>query len=477
MKITRNLLLLLLFPTLSYAQTNPLPTKAQVEWQKQETYAFIHYGPNTFNDLEWGYGDSDPKNFNPTNLDAEQWVRTLKEAGMKSVIITAKHHDGFCLWPSKYTDYTIAASPYKNGKGDIVKEVSDACRKYGVNFGVYLSPWDRHQASYGTQQYVDYYMKQMTELLTNYGSINEIWLDGANGGDGYYGGAREMRQIDRRTYYNYPKIFELVHSLQPDAVIFSDGGPGCRWVGNEAGIAGETNWSFLRMNDVYPGYPNSAELTVGHKDGDKWIPAECDVSIRPGWFYHAKEDSKVRTPEQLMDLYLKNVGRNSTFLLNVPPNKEGRISVVDSLSLVGFKAMKDKMFANNLFGGQKASASSKMSKKHKAENVLDNNYDTFWTAKSLDKAPVLTITCKRPTKINMLVLQEYIPLGQSVAKFAVEYKTRGGTWLSLPVLEQTTTIGYKRILRFDAVTSKTFRIRILDSRGQVYINNVEAYLY
>lgn len=473
----RKLFLLLLFlPTLLHAQNNPLPTKAQVEWQKQETYAFIHFGQNTFNDLEWGYGDADPKNFNPANLDVEQWVRILKEAGMKSVIITAKHHDGFCLWPSKYTDYTIAASPYKMGKGDIVKEVADACRKYGLNFGVYLSPWDRHQASYGTEEYVDYYMKQMTELLTNYGPVTEVWLDGANGGDGYYGGAREMRQIDRRTYYKYPKIFELIHFLQPDAVIFSDGGPDCRWVGNEAGVAGETNWSFLRIGDVYPGYPNSAELTVGHKDGDKWVPAECDVSIRPGWFYHEREDSQVRTPEQLIDLYLKNVGRNSTFLLNVPPNKDGRISPVDSLSLIGFKTLKDKMFADNLFDGQKAEASSAVSKKDNAQNVLDKDYDTFWAAKASDKTPTLTLTCKKPTKINMLVIQEYIPFGQSVAKFAAEYQTSGGTWLALPVLEQTTTIGYKRILKFDAVTAKKFRLRIIDSRRQVYINNVEAYL-
>lgn len=206
------------------------------------------------------------------------------------------------------------------------------------------------------------------------------------------------------------------------------------------------------------------------------MPAECDVSIRPGWFYHEREDSQVRTPEQLIDLYLKNVGRNSTFLLNVPPNKDGRISPVDSLSLIGFKTLKDKMFADNLFDGQKAEASSAVSKKDNAQNVLDKDYDTFWAAKASDKTPTLTLTCKKPTKINMLVIQEYIPFGQSVAKFAAEYQTSGGTWLALPVLEQTTTIGYKRILKFDAVTAKKFRLRIIDSRGQVYINNVEAYL-
>ena len=231
----------------------PLPSKHQVAWQQMETYAFIHFGPNTFGNREWGYGDAPLESFNPTRLDCEQWAKTLHDAGMKGIIITAKHHDGFCLWPTKYTDYSVRNTPYKNGKGDIVGELSAACKKYGLKFGVYLSPWDRHQAFYGTPLYVEYFYAQLEELLTQYGDIFEIWFDGANGGDGYYGGAREERTIDRRTYYNFPRAWEMVERLQPQAIIFSDGGPGCRWVGNEKGYAHATNWSFLRGNEVYPG--------------------------------------------------------------------------------------------------------------------------------------------------------------------------------------------------------------------------------
>ena len=238
----------------------PLPTPYQVAWQEMETYAFIHYGLNTYTDKEWGYGDADPKVFNPQKLDCEQWVRVLQKGGMKGVILTAKHHDGFCLWPSKYTDYNITASPFRGGKGDLVRELCEACKKYGMKFGLYLSPWDRHQATYGTPAYVEYYNRQLEELLTQYGPLFEIWFDGANGGDGWYGGANEKRNIDRGTYYNFPNLFQKVRKYQPQTIIFSDGGPGCRWVGNEDGFAGETNWAFLRGKEVYPGYPKYQEM-------------------------------------------------------------------------------------------------------------------------------------------------------------------------------------------------------------------------
>ena len=251
-----------------------VPSNDQIVWQQMETYAFIHFGLNTFTDQEWGFGNVSPEVFNPTRLDCEQWVRTFVAAGMKGVIITAKHHDGFCLWPTKYTDYSIASSPYKDGKGDILRELSEACRKYGIMFGVYLSPWDRHQSNYGTKDYLEYYRNQLVELLTQYGDIFEIWFDGANGGDGWYGGANEERRIDRRSYYNFPALFKQVKELQPHAIIFSDGGPGCRWVGNEKGFANETNWSLLRGDEVYPGYPNYQELPSGHEDGYQWTAAE-----------------------------------------------------------------------------------------------------------------------------------------------------------------------------------------------------------
>lgn len=460
----------------TYAQS-PLPTPAQVEWQKTETYAFIHFGQNTFNDLEWGYGDADPKNFNPTQLDCEQWVRVLKEGGMKAVIITAKHHDGFCLWPSKYTDYTIAASPYKDGKGDIVGELAAACRKYGLKFGVYLSPWDRHQAFYGKPEYIEYFKNQLTELLTQYGEIFEIWLDGANGGDGYYGGAHEKRTIDRRNYYKFDELFALIHKLQPNAIIFSDGGPGCRWVGNEKGIAGETNWSFLRAGEVYPGYPNSSELTTGHADGTQWVPAECDVSIRPGWFYHEKEDSKVRTPQGLFDLYLKSVGRNATFLLNVPPTKEGLIHPIDAASLAQFNVMKTNAFADNRLKGAKIKTSSVMSKAVKGENVIDSDFDTYWSPSEKDAKKEIKIKLPKKTKINYLMLQEYIPKGQNVEKFFVEYRNSAGHLASLPTMEQTTTIGYKRILPLQTIETDEIIIRFVSSRPNIYISEIGAYFY
>lgn len=415
----------------AYSQS-PLPTKAQIEWQKDELCAFIHFGLNTFNNVEWGYGDASPSLFNPTRLDCEQWVRTLKAGGMKCVILTAKHHDGFCLWPTKYTDYNISASPYKNGKGDIVRELSDACRKYGMKFGVYLSPWDRHQSFYGTEEYITYYKNQLTELLTQYGEITEVWLDGANGGDGYYGGACETRKIDRRTYYHFDELYQLIHSLQPNAIIFSDGGPGCRWVGNEKGIAGETNWSFLRFEDVYPGYPNAEELTVGHSDGTKWIPAECDVSIRPGWFYHADEDDKVKTPEELGNLYLKSVGRNGKFLLNIPPNQDGLISPIDSLSLVEFNKWKTTSFKDNLFA--------------KSKKYVGGRGIYFYQ--------------KKARKINTIVISEDISKGQHVSKFHLQYLNKKGEYIDMNFDEATTTIGYKRILTFDPIETRQIYIRI-----------------
>lgn len=330
----------------------PVPEPKQVEWQQMETYAFIHFGLNTFNDREWGYGDTDPKTFNPTNLDCEQWAQTLVKAGMKGVILTAKHHDGFCLWPFEGTDYSVKNSPWKNGQGNVVKELSEACKKYGLKFAVYLSPWDRHQANYGTPEYLPYFYAQLHDLLTNYGPVFEVWFDGANGGDGWYGGAKDIRTIDRKNYYNYPRIYEMLDSIQPQAIIFSDGGPGCRWVGNEKGFAGATNWSFLRKGEVHPGYGKSYELQYGHPDGNQWVPAECDVSIRPGWFYHPEEDDRVKSPDQLVDLYYRSVGHNATLLLNFPVDRRGLIHPVDSANAVRFHEMIQQQLKTNLVAGK-----------------------------------------------------------------------------------------------------------------------------
>ena len=453
----------------------PLPEQKQIDWQKMETYAFIHFGLNTFNDREWGYGDSDPMTFNPTKPDCEQWARTLVAAGMKGVILTAKHHDGFCLWPFAGNDYNVSKSPFRGGKGNVVRELSEACKKYGLKFAVYLSPWDRSRADYATPGYLPYLYAQLRDLLTNYGEVFEVWFDGANGGDGYYGGAKDTRTIDRKNYYNYPRIFEMLDSLQPQAVVFGDGGPGCRWVGNEKGFAGETNWAFLRKGEVYPGYPQYHELQYGHADGNQWTAAECDVSIRPGWFYHPEEDDKVKSPEQLVDLYYRSVGHNATLLLNFPVDRDGLIHHTDSANAVTFHRMIQQELGTNLVAGMKAKVSSQRGKGFSAKALTDGNWDTYWATPDGVNTGTMEFTFKKAQPMNRIMLQEYIALGQRVKKFAVEYLDDKGVWTPVRQSEETTTIGYKRLLRFKTVTSKGIRVRITDARGPLCINNVGVF--
>lgn len=467
------------------APITPLPQQKQIEWQKMETYAFIHYGLNTFNDREWGYGDTDPQTFNPSRMEVDQWVRILKEAGMKGVIVVAKHHDGFTMWPCELTEYNITKSAYdgpknKDGKVDVIQEVRDACDKYGLKLGLYLSPWDRNHAGYGTQEYIDYYYAQLRQLMTRYGSLFEVWFDGANGGDGYYGGAREKRNIDRRTYYNFPRINEIVHEFQPQAVIFSDGGPGCRWVGNESGYASATNWAFLRGKEVYPGYPQYRELQYGHADGDTWIPSECNTSIRPGWFYHPEEDSKVKTPEQLADLYYRSVGHNGTFLLNFPIDREGRVHPVDSANAIGFHRLIEKELKTNLLRHVPATVSSCRGERFASTMLTDGDWDSYWATPDGVTSGTIIFAFDNPTKVNRLMLQEYIPLGQRVKSFTVEARikvpgAKQSKWVQLDCGEETTTIGYKRLLRFPTVEATGLRINITDARGPLCINNVAAF--
>ena len=452
----------------------PVPEPKQVEWQQMETYAFIHFGLNTFNDREWGYGDTDPKTFNPTNLDCEQWAQTLVKAGMKGVILTAKHHDGFCLWPFEGTDYSVKNSPWKNGQGNVVKELSEACKKYGLKFAVYLSPWDRHQANYGTPEYLPYFYAQLHDLLTNYGPVFEVWFDGANGGDGWYGGAKDIRTIDRKNYYNYPRIYEMLDSIQPQAIIFSDGGPGCRWVGNEKGFAGATNWSFLREGEVHPGYEKSYELQYGHADGNQWVPAECDVSIRPGWFYHPEEDDRVKSPDQLVDLYYRSVGHNATLLLNFPVDRRGLIHPVDSANAVRFHEMIQQQLKTNLVAGMIPKVSNERGGDFVASALTDDNFDTYWATEDGVTTADIEFSFDTPTRMNRMMLQEYIPLGQRVKAFVVEYLDKN-TWLPVKLNEETTTIGYKRLLRFETVETKGIRIRITDARGPLCLSNVGVY--
>ncbi|HRJ15224.1 MAG TPA: alpha-L-fucosidase [Saprospiraceae bacterium] len=332
----------------------PIPSAAQMAWHQMEMNAFVHFTTNTFTGKEWGFGDENPGIFNPAQANVQQWINIFQKAGFRGVILTAKHHDGFCLWPSTYTHHSVVNSPYKGGKGDIVMEVAEGCKRYGLKMGVYLSPWDRNHARYGTPEYVDYYRNQLKELIADYGPFFEIWFDGANGGDGYYGGAKDTRKIDGRTYYDWPGTINMVNKINPNVIFFSDAGPGCRWVGNEKGVAGETNWNTISVDTLYAGKPNIEQLlNTGSEDGTSWVPAEVDVSIRPGWFYHQEEDSQVKTPEKLFEIYLSSVGRGAVLLLNVPPDRRGLIHENDIQSLKGFRRILDRTFKINL--AQKAS--------------------------------------------------------------------------------------------------------------------------
>lgn len=450
----------------------PVPSERQLAWHDMEYYAFVHFSMNTFTDKEWGYGNESPELFNPSKLDCRQWVRTFKEAGMKGVILTAKHHDGFCLWPSKYTEHSVKNSPWRDGKGDLVKELSDACREYGLKFGVYLSPWDRNNATYGTPEYITYYRNQLRELLTNYGDIFEIWFDGANGGTGWYGGADENRHVDRKTYYDWPNTIDIVRELQPGAVLFSDAGPGVRWVGNESGWAGKTNWCLLRRDEFYPGSPNYKELTTGQENGTHWVPAEVDVSIRPGWFYHQSEDHKVKSLKQLVDIYYHSIGRNANFLLNVPPDRRGLIHKEDVRQLKRLAAQIKKDFANDLtkHDGVTVTAENVRGKsdKYSPGNVLDDDKDSYWATDDSVKTASLIIDFGKPLIFNRFLVQEYIPLGQRVKGFTVEYQD-GETWKEIA---EETTIGHKRILRFINVNAQKIRFSVTDSKACPVISNI-----
>lgn len=484
-KVVRSLFLLAILPnTLVYSQAKkpnppapvlPIPSASQMKWHEMELNAFVHFTTNTFTGKEWGFGDESPSVFNPSSANASQWTSVLKETGFKTLILTCKHHDGFCLWPSKYTEHSVKNSPYKNGKGDIVKETSDACKKYGLKFGVYLSPWDRNRADYGTASYVEYYRNQLKELFTTYGPVFEMWFDGANGGDGYYGGSREARKINGATYYDWPTTLRMVDSMQPGVIFFSDAGPGVRWVGNERGIASLTNWNTINTDSIYAGKSGIEQLLgTGSIDGDKWVPAEVDVSIRPGWFYHKEEDEKVKTAEQLFDIYLTSVGRGSTLLLNIPPDRRGLFHEKDVASLRGFKELLTKSFSINLAKGAKVRADNVRGKSrtYAALNLLDGNKETYWATDDGLTSSSIELNLAKPSTVNYILLQEYIKLGQRVKSFTIEVWANN-SWQS--VVENGTTIGYKRILKINPIETQRIRITIKDSKAAVVLSNVEVY--
>ncbi len=449
----------------------PVPSERQLAWHELEYYMFVHFTVNTFTDKEWGYGDEPESVFNPTALDCRQWAKTASDAGMKGIIITAKHHDGFCLWPSSFTKHSVKNSPWRNGEGDVLKELRLACDEYGLKMGVYLSPWDRNSAVYGTPEYLVYYRNQLRELLTNYGDIFEVWFDGANGGDGYYGGAREIRRIDNKTYYDWPNTHQIVRELQPDAVMFSDAGPDIRWVGNESGMGSPTNWCLLNKDELYPGGNFARILGAGHENGSHWVPAEVDVSIRPGWFWHETQDSLVRSPENLLELYYSSVGRNSNLLLNVPPDKRGLLNERDIESLLAFRQLREKEFSAEIAKGKKVSASASRGRGYGAANVNDDNPESYWTTKDDQTTGSLEIDLGSETEVNRLLLQEYIKLGQRVQEFKVEAFSEG-EWKH--VLDGT-TIGHKVIRKFPAVNASKIRVRIIKSKACPVISNIELY--
>ena len=451
--------------------SGPIPSAAQLAWHEMELNAFVHFTTNTFTDKEWGYGDESPAIFNPTAFDADQWIRTFKETGFKGVILTCKHHDGFCLWPSAFTEHSVKNSPFKK---DVVKEVSEACKRHGLKFGIYVSPWDRNHAAYGSPEYITYYRNQLNELFTNYGPVFEMWFDGANGGDGFYGGTREQRKINGATYYNWSATLDTVRKLEPEVVFFSDAGPGVRWVGNERGIAGETNWNTITPDTLFAGKAGiESLLNTGSETGTHWIPAEVDVSIRPGWFYHSKEDSLVKSPGKLLEIYLSSVGRGSTLLLNVPPDRRGLLHENDVQALKGFRALLDQRFKTNFAPAAKASATSWRGKsdQYAADKVNDGNSETYWTVNDTEKTGTLTFEFDKTQIIKYVLLQEYIRLGQRVKAFKIEAKLNG-EWR--PVREGT-TIGYKRIVPIASIETNAIRVTISDAKACPIISNVEIY--
>jgi alpha-L-fucosidase len=460
-----------------YAQTKapapfgPVPNENQMRWQEMEYYAFVHFSLNTYTDQSWGYGNEDVKLFNPENLDCRQWARICKQAGMKGIILTAKHHCGFCLWPSKYTKYSVKNAPWKNGKGDVVREMADACKEYGLKLGIYLSPWDRNHPDYGKPEYITYFRNQLTELLTNYGPIFEIWFDGANGGSGYYGGANETRKIDRTTYYDWSNTYKLIRKLQPNIVIWNDGGDrgDLRWVGTEAGNVGATNWSLLNAT----GEVTWNMLHHGLENGNAWVPAEVNTSIRPEWFYHPGENTKVKTVPQLMDTYYNSIGRNGSLLLNFPIDTRGLIHENDEKAALGFAEAVKNAFAMNLVAKTKATASNVRgnSKQFDADKAIDGNKETYWTTDDDVTKVSLTIDLGKPTTFNRFLAQEYIRLGQRVKAFTVEALVNGN-WNEVT---KGTTIGYKRILRFPTVKATQVRFNIIESKACPVISNIGIY--
>ena len=482
MKQAGIILILIALHLFSSAQQPPkpygaLPTAAQLKWHEMEMYCLIHFGVDTYTDKEWGYGDEDPALVNPSHFNAEQIVGAAKAGGFKGVIVVAKHHDGLCLWPTKTTEHNITKSHWKNGKGDIVKEYRLACDKLGMKLGVYCSPWDRNNPAYGTPKYVSIYRDQLKELYSNYGILFSSWHDGANGGDGYYGGAREKRNIDRTSYYGWDSTFRITRKMQPSAVIFGDIGPDIRWVGNEDGYAGETSWA--TYSPVAPdegkkpanGYVKYWLATEGTMNGDYWMPAECDVPLRPGWFYHASQDEQAKSPYTLLDLYYKSVGRGADLDLGIAPNRDGELHPNDVKALKEFGDLLKRIFTIDLAKNAVFTASNVRGnnlKRFGPAFLKDDDRYTYWASDDNVLTPELTIDLGKPTTFNVIRLRENIKLGQRITSFAVD-AFENGQWKEIA---SATSIGANRLVRLPQnITTGKLRLRIIGANACVALSD------
>lgn len=453
-----------------------VPSDRQFRWQQLELTAFFHFGINTFTNNEWGRGNEEPSLFNPSELDARQWIKVAKEAGIKQVILTAKHHDGFCLWPSRFTRHTVAESPWNEGRGDVVREVSEACREFQIGFGIYVSPWDRNHPSYGSDDYNDFFVNQLTELLSNYGKIDEVWFDGASGE-----GANGKKQV-----YDFQRYYQVIRHLQPEAVI-AIMGPDVRWVGTESGYGRETEWSVVpgdqldlteisensQKEVIFKPMDNLMDNDLGSRDKIRnarslvWYPAETDVSIRPGWFFHTDQNDQVKTVDQLMDIYFNSVGKNGVLLLNIPPDQRGLIHENDVKNLKEWKNVIDQTFKVNLL---KDAAVVSINGIH-AGAITDDDYQSYWTTKGSDTTAKIEFEMKAPGTFDVIMLQENIRIGQRIESFSAEYWT-GNEWNTFAT---GTTVGYKRLIRFDQITAQKIRIIIHSSRLNPTLSEVGLY--
>ena len=459
-----------MFPSLAKlpAAHGPVPHARQLATHRRGMYGFVHFTMNTFTDREWGFGDEDPATFNPTALIAHQWVAAAKAGGLKGLILTAKHHDGFCLWPTATTTHHIGASPFRGGHGDVVAEFAAACRAGGLEVGLYCSPWDRNHPAYGTPAYVDVYHAQVKELLTRYGELFEFWFDGANGGDGWYGGAKETRKIDNRTYYRFPELWAECHRLQPNAVLFSDAGPDIRWCGNERGVTSTTNWAKVRPEGFAPGLVDDMErLAHGDADGTVWRGVEVDFSIRPGWFWHHTEQPK--SGAELFGLWLSSYGRGATFLLNLTPDRRGLIPNEDVAALADFQARVAAFTAVDVALGKTVTTDDARAG-HPGSLLVDGDANTAWATTDGRTTASASVDFGAEERIAGVRVDELITLGQRVESFAID--VWHGHWLEV---HRGTTIGAQRIIAIPPNRTGRLRLRILASQACPVISRLSVF--